>query len=622
MQDVIDITYLNLPTFYYVRLGALLEFFEEKLMYYATTPNNTSPLLNFDFEVETNLMYINELQVSLDPNICIVNRTLNIDGNVYTFTPKSAELFESPELGSSYGQIMNIYVNMKWVLLKLEELKDPNNNKTVLIDFLNNILSSINGALGGTTSLETTLDDSTNTIIIRDKNPLPNLDNVISVLNRVYDKNISDKYTHFDLYGYSTNDNTNNKSYGGNGHASFIKSFNFTTEITKDLSTMLTVGATANSTVVGEDSTAFSKFNAGLTDRFKETVIESPNLPPTTIDPGETEEQILIKKYRITYQAYYEYLKKLGGNPPQYNGDAENYKDAITNYTTYRNQIQKLLYDKKIKELQAAGKPVLKPYNFTPNTGFIPFNLSLTMDGLSGMKIYSKFFIDTAFLPANYPDNADFIIKNIEHKIENNKWFTTIESIVISKGEADPALLKKKTNTTITTTNTSTAPKTQPVYNPSTSLTNASETELYYETILTKLGAPKTTGNILFLKAWRQAEGGKATWNGFNTTLKKSGSTPYNSVGVQNYTSLDQGAQAIVDTLLKSNNGLYYKNIVAGLKKGLNTQPEALFLAAQLQQNNQDLFIWVRGPRGTSPLVGYVYSILKYKVGSGQLYKV
>jgi hypothetical protein len=72
--------------------------------------------------------------------------------------------------------------------------------------------------------------------------------------------------------------------------------------------------------------------------------------------------------------------------------------------------------------------------------------MSLTMDGLSGMKIYSKFFIDTKFLPANYPDNAEFLIKNIQHKIENNKWFTTIESIVISKGETDPLVYNKNSN--------------------------------------------------------------------------------------------------------------------------------------------------------------------------------
>jgi hypothetical protein len=72
------------------------------------------------------------------------------------------------------------------------------------------------------------------------------------------------------------------------------------------------------------------------------------------------------------------------------------------------------------------------------------------MDGLSGMKIYSKFLINTEFLPANYPNNAEFLIKSIQHKIENNKWFTTLESIVISKGDTDKSIYNKNKPASVT----------------------------------------------------------------------------------------------------------------------------------------------------------------------------
>ena len=55
------------------------------------------------------------------------------------------------------------------------------------------------------------------------------------------------------------------------------------------------------------------------------------------------------------------------------------------------------------------------------------------MDGLSGMKINSRFNIDAKYLPSNYPDTVKFLIKNLEHKIEGNKWFTTLESYCISQ---------------------------------------------------------------------------------------------------------------------------------------------------------------------------------------------
>jgi hypothetical protein len=63
--------------------------------------------------------------------------------------------------------------------------------------------------------------------------------------------------------------------------------------------------------------------------------------------------------------------------------------------------------------------------------GFLPFNLSLTMDGLSGMKVYQKFEVDTDFLPSNYPTSLDFIVKGITHTIQNNEWITNIESFAI-----------------------------------------------------------------------------------------------------------------------------------------------------------------------------------------------
>jgi hypothetical protein len=50
------------------------------------------------------------------------------------------------------------------------------------------------------------------------------------------------------------------------------------------------------------------------------------------------------------------------------------------------------------------------------------------MDGLSGFKIYQKYTAEQEFLPTNYPESLDFIIKGITHNIENNQWTTTIES--------------------------------------------------------------------------------------------------------------------------------------------------------------------------------------------------
>ena len=86
----------------------------------------------------------------------------------------------------------------------------------------------------------------------------------------------------------------------------------------------------------------------------------------------------------------------------------------------------------------------------------------------------------------------------------------------------------------------------------------------FYKKILSCLGAEPTKGNMSFFYAWRQAEGGTAANNPFNTTMKMPGATKYknNTHGVKNYKSVEDGIEATCKTL-KLN---YYTDIVNGLK--------------------------------------------------------
>ena len=86
----------------------------------------------------------------------------------------------------------------------------------------------------------------------------------------------------------------------------------------------------------------------------------------------------------------------------------------------------------------------------------------------------------------------------------------------------------------------------------------------FYKKILSCLGAEPTKGNMSFFYAWRQAEGGTAANNPFNTTMKMPGATKYkdNTHGVKNYKSVEQGIEATCKTLKLH----YYTDIVDGLK--------------------------------------------------------
>jgi len=67
--------------------------------------------------------------------------------------------------------------------------------------------------------------------------------------------------------------------------------------------------------------------------------------------------------------------------------------------------------------------------------------------------------------------------------------------------------------------------------------------------LLSELGAPQCRDNLTVLVAWQVAEGTAAAYNPLATTHYMPGSTTFNSVGVRNFSSVEVGLQATVETL-------------------------------------------------------------------------
>lgn len=103
--------------------------------------------------------------------------------------------------------------------------------------------------------------------------------------------------------------------------------------------------------------------------------------------------------------------------------------------------------------------------------------------------------------------------------------------------------------------------------------------------LLALLGAPYTASNAALMKAWGVAEGGTATWNPLNTTFHLSGSSGYNSAGVQNYTHPIIGLCA---TALTLDNG-FYTGIVSDLQSG-NYTPQMI-----VSRNAKEFDTWGTG---------------------------
>lgn len=86
----------------------------------------------------------------------------------------------------------------------------------------------------------------------------------------------------------------------------------------------------------------------------------------------------------------------------------------------------------------------------------------------------------------------------------------------------------------------------------------------FAKAVIKGLKAPVTIHTRRALQAQMQAEGGNARNNPFNTTQTMPGATNYNSVGVKNYKTAEDGVAATVKTLHYKGHG--YEAIVNALR--------------------------------------------------------
>ena len=371
---------------FYVRFGHLIKFIKENAI--LKIEGSKDRIIEIDEDFENAKMYVFPYQVSLDPRVCIVG----------TNELLSRKIFYSnlPEWNDGKGNganIANIYLNCAMVSRVLGEKQDEEGNIS-LYEVLSTICSELNLALGSVNNLETVIDE----------------ENSIKIIDASYQPVVKGESAELQLYGYN-GENSN-----------FVYSFDLKTEITNDFATMVSIGSTAGGYAKGMENTMFSKWNKGLIDIFKENYT-----PPKQTSTKEDKDPP-----NLTYAS--EFWRKIfapyGLTFPQ---DIEN--DVLTADAC---AISPEIIDKNLilvpefyKYCQYKIQQQVEKYA-SPTNGFIPISLGITLEGISGIKIYNYVKVDTRFLPSNYPDNLKFIIKGVNHKISANNWETSLETVVIA----------------------------------------------------------------------------------------------------------------------------------------------------------------------------------------------
>lgn len=379
------------------------------------TENRITSVGGFGAGAAPKLVYFIPIDQYNDKSIVI---TKNSEGdNVAVENQKVSQTLGSYYRVEGYpfiGKFMHIHVNLDFISKTLNDNIDEE-GKMSLFNFLTQIVKGIQEATGQINDFEVIYDDATNIFSVIDNNIIPNGQKYLKSV--IPDLNIDITPTKFNI------------NLLKEGEGSFVTDMSIKSELTNAFATQISIGAQANGNKVGENATAISKLSDGYIDRLlreKSSIIDNSTKEEGNEEKSKTPAQI----YADNIVAYIDIKNKID------NGIIT--PDDISNSTQGVVDLLKYELGYYTQQGNIAG------------IGFIPINLSITCDGLSGPRIYESYTIDETLLPENYKNNIKFITKGVSHKIDSNGWYTTLESLSVPRADelldpkfpADPILSK------------------------------------------------------------------------------------------------------------------------------------------------------------------------------------
>jgi hypothetical protein len=465
---------------YYVHFGSLLEYINQKLLSYDSEGNPN--FISIDTNLDT-FVYSNGWSFSSDPTKFIValkQSFTNSSGgvNINFFDGASQpeiNKFHDTSNGVRVGRLMNVYLERDYIKKLIELNQDPQDGSLYLNKFLEAVLSDINIGLGNVNKIKYRATDVLVSGVLYQK--IQFYDEV-SIYGK--EKITGESNYQLNLFGFDTitpteTVSTNTSPDGVESFemtirpsyraGSFVTNYGIKTEVSNRLVNQIAIGAQAGGQAVGYDSTAISKWNVGLIDR---------------INPKKLDANIVKTQSQNNYAAfvqlagqYLSFLKRLEGTQLNLEFDftsaAEDFAInlaqtvTITTLSSFAEAIPSLFNDigegigyvaPNLNLLSSDGENQWAAFQNvqtsffnkalaasalsqnaagTPFVGFLPINLTVTLDGISGIKIFNKLVVDSRFLPPNYGETLEFVITGIDHSFEGNKWTTTLQTLSLPK---------------------------------------------------------------------------------------------------------------------------------------------------------------------------------------------
>jgi GH24 family phage-related lysozyme (muramidase) len=437
----------------YIQFGYLLAFLNNMCLIYDSTQESTSagstaksekhPYIYIDFNPGTNFCLTSPQQFSVDPFTCLIpfNATLDQYKSIFPsdigkkidpiFAPQLENLvsdllenskYEFKDKNQAYqGKLMNVLLNIDYLLGIVKEYSTSDPQHAVnLQPFLERILTDVNKSLGNTNTFRVAYRDDSNTVQIQDDQWVPSLitptGNETSMMSRTTYlatlKTTPEKSGLLPVFGSAPG------QLPVAGTQSLVRQFQLKTTLSTKLASMIAISAqAATGSVNATDHSSLSYLNLNKQDRYKPFIQDPSNgksgtdtNTKSTVD-GTSNDQKAAEMFNEHVTSIYSNLKLSA--------------DKIN--------LAKNYYIERMSKVKS-GDPI------TSAAPFIPADLEMTIDGISGIIMGNAFTIPEDRLPLslrgeNGLAKVAFIVTGLTHTIQNNEWLTRIKGQMIKLRE-------------------------------------------------------------------------------------------------------------------------------------------------------------------------------------------
>ena len=344
------------------------------------TGSRTYLRFNTDYTLSSDLLTF-PTHFSIDPTICVLPTAPALsDWSYKTFflsvvPGKVDAIHNNIQIEEDYKfDVLNILVSIPYLKQKLDEAidTDGNFNKSIS-DIMSSIFEGMNDALGGINELALVYDEEYN-------------GGTFFVVDRKNTTVLGDQSPTIDISGLNTT----------------VSEVNISSKITNEMSSQISVAAQGTTQNYSENVDNILKWNTGIIDRIRVTKDVSSKSKET----AQEEEDDKAERFGDWLTDVIDFFQNFNSNTGYKKEELEAAKTCHKEWTV----------DEAVKYRLVQSQPV---------PGLVPVELSLTLDGIGGLRNAESFKINAGILPSKYNDKFGYIITGLEHTIDNNNRWTT-----------------------------------------------------------------------------------------------------------------------------------------------------------------------------------------------------